>query len=280
MTARVMVAVAAMLLAGTTAGAQRWRTLDASRQLTDSAPIAVRLEYGAGKLEVKPAGGAMLYQMHVHYDAERDEPVARLDEASHSLVLGLRSRGMHVSGSSDDGGSMHAELSDRLPMELTVEAGAVEGDLQLGGLRLRQLDVRSGASDITLRFDRPNPERMRSMTLEVGAAGMKIVNAGNAGAERMQVSVGVGGLNVDLGGQWTRDMEISANVGLGGLTIHLPADAGVSVDASTFLTSFDKAGLEKRDDGWYSPGFEKAPRHVRIRLRAFLGGLTLERDSH
>ncbi len=272
-------AVAAFGIVALPAQAQRWRTVDASRQLFDTGAVAVRLEYSAGRLDLKPAVKGMLYSYTMMYDTDRSDPVSRFDMASRTLAIGVRSRGLKFSGSDKDAGSMHAELSDRVPMELAIKLGAVEGDLQLGGLRLTDLAINSGAADVTVRFDQPNPERLRSLAIEVGAAEMKLLHAANSGAERIRASVGVGALDLDFSGTLPHDVELTATVALGEITLRLSPETGLYVDASTLLSDFDKTGLTKRSDGWYSTNYDSAPHHVRMRLNAVMASLTLTRDG-
>jgi hypothetical protein len=262
-----------------TAAAQTWRTIDASRQLRDTGAVSVRVEYGAGRLEIRPTSGGSLYEMKLKYDAERSEPSTRYDPAARSLVLGIRSHNMSMHGNNNESGSMHAELSTKVPMDLTLELGAAEADVQLGGLRLTDLSVKTGAADVGIRFDQPNPDRVRTMSLEVGAASLKLTRAGNSGVERVTANIGVGALDLDLGGELTHDVEVTANFAMGAFTLRVPADVGVSIKASTFLSGFDNSGLVKRGDTWGTPGFDEAKRKVRVRLNAFLGGFTLVREG-
>jgi hypothetical protein len=278
-TARALRLVAAAVAIAAPARAQHWRTLDASRQLRDTSALVVRVAYGAGKLDLKPSTGSSLYQMNLKYDGDRTEPIAEYDSAAHTLSLGVRSHGMKLSGGESEAGALNAELSSRVPMDLTLELGAVQADVQLGGLRLTDLSLKGGAAEITLRFDVRNSERLRSMSLDVGAAEVKVVRAGNSGVERVRANVGVGALDLDLGGAATHDVDITANVAMGDFTLHVPQEAGVYVDASTFLASFEKAGLVKRGDGWYTPNFDTAAHRVRVHVRAVLGGFTLLRDA-
>jgi hypothetical protein len=274
-----LAAIAATLAGAPTAGAQTWRTIEASRHARDTSAISARIEYAAGALDLTPASGSDLYHINLRYDAERTEPIARFDSVARVLSLGIRSRGMHVSNVEDrhDAGSMHAELSSAVPMDLSLELGAVEADLQLGGLRLTDLSLSSGAADVTARFDRPSRERLRTMTLEVGAARVKLLDVANSGVSRIDAKVGAGGLSIDLGGALSRDVDITAKLAIGGLTLNVSPDDGVFVDERSLLGGFDKTGFVKKGDGWYSSNFESATRHVRVHLHAFMGGLTLTR---
>ena len=272
-------ATALALLAAPPAGAQHWRTLDASRQVHDTNALSVRVTYGAGTIELRPAALGMLYAMNIEYDADRSEPFARFDSAARTLDLGIHSRRVHVSPSDRKAGALHAELSDRVPMELTVELGAVEGELQLGGLRLTDLTLQGGAADVSVRFDQPNRERMRRLSVNVGAAEVKLLRAGNAGTEHVTANVGVGSLSLDLGGEWTRDIDVDVQIAVGGLVVRVPRDVGVRIDARTFLVEFEKSGLSTRGNSWVTPDFDAAKRHVRIRMRGAFGSFELARDA-
>jgi hypothetical protein len=215
----------------------------------------------------------------MRYDADRAEPVASFDTAARVLSLGLHLRGMHVGNIDDehDAGSMQAELSAAVPMDLSLELGAVDANLQLGGLRLTDLSLRSGAADVTASFDQPNRETLRTMTLQVGAAQVKLLDAANSGVSRIVADVGAGSLSIDFGGGLTHDVDLTATLALGGLELNVAPGDGVFVDDHTLLGGFKKDGFTKGADGWYSDNYDKATRHVRVHLHAFMGGMTLTR---
>jgi len=257
--------------------AQRWRTLDAQRQRADSTPLTVRVEYVAGSLEIRPATGSALYNLSMKYDADRSDPLTRFDASAHSLTLGLRSRGINFGKSDSDGGSLHAELSDKVPMDLALELGAIKGDLQLGGLRLTDFSLKGGAAEITAHFDKPNPERLRRMQFEIGAADVKIVHAANSGVEKVTANIGVGALDFDLTDPLAHDVDISATVAVGNFTLRVGSDVGVYVDQKMVLGDFDYSEMVKKGDGYYSANFDAAPRKVRLHVKAVLGTFKLIR---
>ncbi|MGH7656273.1 MAG: hypothetical protein ACREN6_16600 [Gemmatimonadaceae bacterium] len=278
----ISAAALAVIAAATPASAQTWRTIDASRQLRDTAAVATHIDYAAGKLDLKPATTSALYSATVRYDADRAEPVASFDTAGRVLSLGVRLLGTHVSNVDDehDAGSMQAELSAAVPMDLSLELGAVEANLQLGGLRLTDLSLRSGAADVSARFDKRNRETLGTMTLQVGAAQVKLFDAANSGVSRIVAEVGAGSLSIDFGGVLTHDVDITATLALGGLALNVAPSDGVFVDERTLLGGFKKDGFTKGADGWYSDNYKSAVRHVRVHLRAFMGGMTLTHASN
>lgn len=258
--------------------AQAWRTLESSRQLHDSAARFVEVRYGAGRLELRPSAGALLYQMHLKYDAERTEPLHDYDPGTRTLRLGIRDHPKVSFGRSDDAGRMDLALSRAVPLSLDLKLGAVEADLDLTGLALSSLRVHSGASDARIRFDSLNPLPMQTLLIEMGAAHMSATGLANANADTIRVEAGVGGVELDFGGSWRGDVVLFLRVALGGAALRVPDDVGIRVDLQKFLVSFDHEGLVKRDDGaWYSRNWDTARHHLRVHAQTTFGTLEIER---
>jgi hypothetical protein len=168
---------------------------------------------------------------------------------------------------------MRLALTKEAPLDLSFDMGAVQADLDLTGLAVSGLRVRSGASETTLRFGEPNPVPMRALQIDVGAAALRATGLGNANTGEVRVNGGVGGVELSFDGEWTRDIEASANVALGGLTVRVPSDVGVRVEVGKVLASFEHEGLVKRGDAYYSTNWESASRHLRLKAETVFGKL-------
>lgn len=269
-------AVIGITLCAWTVGAQEWRTLESSRQLRGAGPASVRVQYGAGTLDVAPTSDPVLYRMKLRYDAERSAPIAQFDEDSRSVTFGTRSaQSGSWNGKHREGSTLRAEITNAAPIRLSLELGAAHGDIHLGGLRLTDLSLKTGATELMIDFDTPNRESMSYLDVDVGAAKVVMRRAGNARTSRVRINVGAGSLDYDLSGTWEGETELSANVAVGEFTLRAPADVGVRVVSKTFLAGFDKAGLEKRGDAWYTRGYDSARRKVRANVTTVLGNFDL-----
>jgi hypothetical protein len=229
----------ATVLAFSSAGAQEWRTLDVTRQLRDPAPLNVDITYGAGTFTLGPATGPDLYEMHLRYPTGRTAPVATYDAASHSVHLGIKSQNFTMPGGDVDQNELHVGLARGVPLNLTTEIGAADVKVDLGGLAVQQLKLKTGATDVTLAFSSPNTMRMRSMDLTVGAAGFKATGLANANADHIALHAGIGDWELYFDGTWTGDIWLDAKVALGSLTIHVPDDVRVETNAKAFLGAID-----------------------------------------
>jgi hypothetical protein len=269
----VLAAVSFLGAAGPLEG-QSWRTVTMSRQRTDDTPLDVTVGYHAGQLRIRPAGGGLLYRMHLRYDEAAARPVARYQ--GRSLRLGLE--GMEGEGwrsAKREGGELSLELGRGLPMNLVLEFGAGRADLDLGGISLSGLKVKTGASESRLDVASPNPVAMRRATLEVGAAEFVGRNLGNLNADAIDVSAGVGAVTLEFTGEWQRHADVSVDMGLGSLELRFPEGLGVRLESNTFLASFDAEGMVKRGEAYYSPDWDRAAERVSVDIDAAFGSVTV-----
>ncbi len=276
----------ALALSARVAAAQEgplWRTVDLSRQLRDTLPQRIRVQYGAGKLEVRGTSEPVLYAMHLRYDESRALPLHRYDAEQRSTVLGLESlgRGLRASsgGDRDESGELKLVLPNRVPLELDLELGGTQSLLDLGGLALRSLRIECGATDATLEFSTPNRTRMRDLEIDVGAADFSAVNLANANAEQIRFRGGVGVVDLDFGGTWTHDMSVATRLAVGKLILRIPSDVGVRLEVQRVAAGFEHDGFVKRDDAWYSDNYERAAHKLRLRAETFFGKIEIERGS-
>jgi hypothetical protein len=270
----------ALVVGGRALGGQSWRTLESSRQLRDSAPHRVRVEYGAGRIDVAATQAPVLYAMLLRYDESTASPVHRYDEGARSLTLGVDIETTRLRSLRDQTrGEMRLTLSRAVPLDLELDLGATKASLDLGGLDLRSLRLSSGASETLLDFSAPNAGRMGTLEIEIGAASFEARNLGNANASRIRVSGGVGRVDLDFGGRWTQDVAVDVDVALGKLTLRLPRDVGVRVEVDRVLASLDDGGLSRRGDAYFSDNWETAAHRLRIRAGTRFGGIELDRTA-
>ena len=260
--------------------AQSWRSIDVARQLSDSSATAVQVVYGTGTFGLRGTSRPLLYHMQLRYDAARTQPRHTFDPSARKLQLGVEKSDVRFSGRNDnDSGKLQVELSRATPIDLTLDLGAVEADLDLTGLKISRLNLESGASDGRLRFDSLNATPMSVLQVSLGAASFRGDRLANANARDIRVDAGVGNVELDLGGQWTQDINLRVEVTLGSVTVHVPSDVGVRVTVDKIIASFDHEGLIERDGAWLSPNWESATHKLRISAETVFGKLKVDKTG-
>ncbi len=257
-----------------------WRSVDISRQLRDTLPQRIRVQYAAGRVDVRGTSDPMLYTMHLRYDEARTVPLHRHDADQRSTSLGLESRGdgFHTA-SSRESGELRLTLPRSVPLDLVLEFGGTQSTLDLGEMSLQSLRLDCGATDAMLFFSRPNRVRMRDLEVNVGAADFTARQLANANADQIRVRGGVGSVDLDFGGTWTHDLSVATRLVLGKLTLRIPPEVGVRVEVQRIAAAFEHAGLVKRDDAWYSPNYESAQFKLKVRAETLFGGIEVQHSS-
>jgi hypothetical protein len=127
-------------------------------------------------------------------------------------------------------------LPPDLPLDLVLELQEGGAVVRLGGLWLGTGDIRldSGAIDLDIRH--PLREPMESLSIRTTSGGALLNHLGNASPRRLDVSYRLGGIDMDLGGQWLVDAEITINGGMGGGVVHLPS--------GVILEGLERRGVE------------------------------------
>ena len=82
-------------------------------------------------------------------------------------------------------------------------------------------------------------------------------------------------MTLDLTGDWPagQDTQLTVEVGLGQVQLHIPRDLGVRLEMDRFLASVDRAGFVKRGSAYYTPNYDAAPAKLTIDGKAVLGSI-------
>ena len=257
---------------------QDWQTLTTSRQLTGEEKLTATVQFLSGTVRVFPADNRTLYKAEIRYDAEQFRPLNRFRAgSSFSLRVGLDADGFTGDLDLDESSPQYLDLALPLvvPVDLTMELGVARADIELGGLAISKVEIRTGASEATMRFSSANRTECSRLDLKAGGARFDLEGLGNSRCQRVEVVGVAGDITLDFSGSWTDGarMEVEAKMGLGQLTLRIPQGLGVRVDLDRFLVSFDKAGLTQQGAYWYSSNYEEADTHVNIKLNAAFGDI-------
>ena len=182
------------------------------------------LSFGAGKLTLSP-GAENLVDGTAVYNVEDLKPTIQKNGSSIEIRQGdFKSLPFF----DDMKNEWDLKLSDT-PLDLTVAAGAYEGNLELGGLSLKSLTVQDGASHVDLSFAQPNRAEMSILRYETGASDVKLTGLANANFSALTFSGGAGNYTLDFSGDLQRDAVVTVSSGLGNLSLVIPEDINAMV---------------------------------------------------
>lgn len=258
------------------AAAQTMRSFTAARGMLAERQIIATIDFGAGAVRIRPAATSQLYRMGLRYDADRFQPIQQYDARTGILRLGLESigrGGMRVTSRSQLEQTGAFAFSRTVPLVLAANLGASEADIDLGGLTLVDLTVRSGASRSVVAFSSPTRGECRHATFTVGAGDIDVIGLANAGCREVRLDGGVGRATLDFTGAWKRDAQVTVAMSMGVVTLRIPRGTGVRLDASRFLSTLRADGFERDGKTWTTPRFDAAAHKLTVELNTTVASI-------
>jgi hypothetical protein len=177
------------------------------------------LSFGAGRLVLSP-GAKNLVDGTAVYNVEDLKP--RIQKSGSSIEI-RQGDFKSLPIFEDIRNEWDLKLNDT-PLDLIVEAGAYEGNLELGGLALKSLTVQDGASHVDLSFTEPNQTEMSLLRYETGASDVELTGLANANFSTLTFSGGAGNYTLDFSGDLQRNAVVEIEAGLGNVRLVIPED--------------------------------------------------------
>lgn len=249
--------------------------------LKNEKTLETGLDFGAGKLELKPLeGGGNLFEGRFTFRPGRIEPEVRYSESRAVGRLDLETHSIKKLFSDHNGkNEWRLGFSTKVTHAFDLDLGACEAKLDFSGLPIEEMSLDLGAGDCKMFFDRPNPVEMRKLEINAGASQLEVFGLGNARFDQMNFDGGVGDFTLDFSGDFDGDRQADISVGLGSIEIRFPPELGVRVYKEGALSSVDfNSELDEVSKGvWETPNYARAKNRLSINLSVGMGSAELKR---
>ena len=196
--------------------------------LEGAARAEIGLHMGAGQLKVRGADQEALLEGSFEYNRARLRPEIDYRRFDDKGILHVR----HARRNSIPFGRVRNRwdlaLAKSVPLDLSVDLGAGESDIDLRGLKLERLEIDMGVGEVKLNLEGPRTESFR-VKIDGGVGSAKIYLPSEVGV-RVKVDGGLGSVDAHgltkQSGAWTNEAY-----GKSPVTIEVDIDAGIgSVD--------------------------------------------------
>lgn len=172
------------------------------------------------------------------------------------------------------------KFSDAVSLSYDIELGAGKGDFDFSGLKVKRLQLSTGASSVKLRCDELNPILCENVVIESGVSKFTAENLTNLNFKSMKFSGGVGAYKLDFSGKLQQSATVDIEVGLGALTVYVPRDtpARIISDESWFSSlDLDDCFEQTRKKSVYeTPNFHSADKTLTIKIESGLGSVKVK----
>jgi len=217
------------------------QTLEIDETLPGGSGVTeLTIEMAAGKLNIEPAADNKL-SGRVDYNVSEWMPTITSD--SNSLRLSqLNNKTFGNFTGNDVINDWDLKIGNEVPLDLTVNAGAYKGRIDLSGVMLRRLEINDGASDGDVKFNVPNPETMEKLVYRTGASKVSLYGLANANFTSMSFDGGAGDYLLDFSGTLNQDASVIVHTGVSSLTIIIPAGMHAVVTNNGAISNITPSG--------------------------------------
>jgi len=209
------------------------------------------LEFGAGKFDLSGGASTALVAGTARYNVDDFKP--KIQTTGDRVVL--ETGDLKIKGIPSIGDDIVNEWDLQLgasPMALAISAGAFEGDFDLGGVALTDLEVSVGASEVRLDFSSSNLAQMRDFEYSTGASTARLSGLANANFERMLFRGGLGDYTLSFDGQLQRDADVTIETGVSQVIIEIPNGINARVIIEGALSNINFSGDWEKNGSEYS----------------------------
>lgn len=232
----------------------------------------VTIEMGAGTLGIAD-GATDLISGTVKYNVEDWKP--EISRSSNRITISQNNTSNVGIPDGDIENDWNLQFGDA-PIDLTVNAGAYEGKIDLSGLSITNLSISDGASKATVQFDSLNPVEMDQLSYKTGASDVELLGLGNANTKTIYFDSGVGSYTLDFSGDVQNDIFVRVQSGMSDMTIIIPDNVRAEVDLSNGLSNIDANGTWSISGSSYKCG-TSGPL-ITINLDMAVGNLQLKQE--
>jgi len=236
----------------------------------------LELGMGAGELMLHPGQGDALLTGTVTYNIADFEPEVAIDGTRVTVNQGdLQLEGIPNLRGDEVINRWDLELGGQ-PIDLQVNAGAYQADLDLGGISLTGLQISDGAASVRLAFSNPNPVSMDTFRYVTGASDVRMQGLANANFSQMRFEGGAGSFDLEFGGDLRQDAEIRIEAGLSSVRIVVPAGVPARAEVQGELSEVvADSGWSGSGSSYVHPGEGPALTFI---INSSLGSVRLETD--
>jgi hypothetical protein len=193
----------------------------------DSSELALHITVGACRLQIKP--GDMPDWVSGSYTDPTGAMPLSLTTDGGRVRIGQSPQVKDLREFKAEAPTFDLALGRSRPFTLSLQGGAGEAEIDLGGVPITSAQLKYGAGRCQLAFSSPNPQAMSSLVVTGGAGGVDLRGLCNAGMSELIVEGGAASIHLEFGGELVRDATARITVGVAAVDITVPGSAAVKV---------------------------------------------------
>ncbi len=145
-------------------------------------------------------------------------------------------------------------------------------DLKFSNETRLNFNIDTGVGDVIMNMGDLNADRV---DMDLGVGDVNLTFSGSPTVTDLNVDAGTGDIEIDLTGEWRKNLNASIDAGVGDITVKVPSDVGVRVKADTGVGSIKADGFMIKGKSYVNTAYETAEIKLNIDVDAGVGSIKL-----
>ncbi len=235
--------------------------------------VQVNVDAGIGELFVE-GGASELLNADFRYNIDELEQEVTYDVDGNTGRLRVFNKDdINVIPTGEVKSEWRLQFAEDVPLEMDMNLGLGDSDIDLSGLTVTSLEVSAGAGKLDLNVGNQTLDRLK---VEAGLGDVD-VNVAGGKIGRFDFRSGAGSTRIDLRGAWEDDLVATIEGGLGDLTVIVPRDTGVRIDVNLGLGDVNADGFRIDGSAYVNDAYKNGGDvTLLINVQGGAGSVTLE----
>ena len=251
-------------------------SIEKSYQIDADDELLVIINVDAGQLDINKNDQSDQIFVSAKYDPEFDEVNINYDKKRNEFELDVDRDKWFKSAKNKKSARIELLLPSNVIICLKTKIKAGETRIELGGLSLREFELRNLAGEVKVSFSEPNQIVMEYLDVNVKVGETVLRELGNARLREADINSGIGELNIDFTGKGVKMADVNIDLDIGETNIMLPRSLGVRLKSSTlgFLTQTNiKSKFDRKGRFHYSENYDSAKKTLHLDISSGIGEL-------
>ena len=261
------------------------KSLEYQYKLKKFDAVRVYFDCSIGNLKIRPSNNRYYIDGKVIYNADMPEPKLKFSDKNNIARLDLKVKPNSSSPSTStlssliDKGNDNYKINFQLPTKIATDMnfnfGLGNVDLDFSGIRISNLIMDCGLSDVTLVSEKPNIISCDNIQISTGISDFNSVGLGNFNSSKYTFDVGMGSAEIDMSGSVNNDTSVKIEVSVGSLELRLPSNTNINLSINqNMLSSVNVKDLVSTGEGRYeSKDYQKRWSSMNIEISVGIGSV-------
>ena len=242
-----------------------YKTLEYQYKIKKYDALRVYFDCSIGNLIMKPSKNRYIITGNINYNSAMVKPTVELTNKNNISRLDLKVKPDKTSDNNtksfinsliedgNDNYKINFEMPTKMSTDMNLNFGLGKVDLDFSGLRIAQLVMNCGLSDVSLVNTKSNIINCEKIHISTGVSDFNSLGLGNFNASNYIFDVGMGSAEIDMSGSANKNSDLKIDVTVGSLELKLPKNTNIElIINNNMLSSVNVKGLISSGDGQYT----------------------------